>query len=173
MLYISENFLSISIDCSYYASLCLFQLLGQFLWSKEIFDCKIAAFLYNVDLVIWVQHIPTMIHSLNYVHIFPCWEIYSIDIFCQLLAKIIYHIYLAIYLVNGYITFVGKSCNISIQNTLNFNNPTLIMADINAKHHQFGHNSTDNMGRLLKNTCNTLNLHFLGPNFSIFYSTTI
>ena len=49
---------------------------------------------------------------------------------------------------------------LDIQKFLNYNNPTQ-------------HNTTDKTGKLLKNLCTTLNLHYLGPDFNTFYRHTL
>ena len=61
---------------------------------------------------------------------------------------------------------------LDIQNILQQGNPTIILADANAKHRHFGHNNSDKTGKLLKNLCDTLQLHYLGPDFNTYYSHT-
>ena len=61
---------------------------------------------------------------------------------------------------------------LDIQKILQQNNPTIILSDANAKHRNFGHNNSDKTGKLLNNLCNTLDLHYLGPDFHTFYSHT-
>ena len=61
---------------------------------------------------------------------------------------------------------------LDIQHILNQGNPTVILTDANSKHSNFGHNTPNNAGKLLNNICETLNLHYLGPDFDTFYSHT-
>ena len=61
---------------------------------------------------------------------------------------------------------------LDIQNILQQGNPTIILTDANAKHINFGHKNSDKTGKLLKNLCDTLHLHYLGPDFNTFYSHT-
>ena len=56
-----------------------------------------------------------------------------------------------------------------INNILQINNPTLILADANLKHQYFGHNTNDQNGNLLKDFMTHSNLHFLGPYFDTFH----
>ena len=56
-----------------------------------------------------------------------------------------------------------------ILNFLNFNNPTIILADANVRHQTFGHNNSDRLGRLLKHFNLNTNLHFIGPNFNTYF----
>ena len=56
-----------------------------------------------------------------------------------------------------------------INNILQMNNPTLILADANLKHHYFGHNTNDQNGKILQNFMTHSNLHFLGPYFDTFH----
>ena len=58
---------------------------------------------------------------------------------------------------------------LDINKFLQFNNPTLILADANIHHHHFGNNTTDAKGKLMNNYMIHSNLHFLGPNFNTFY----
>ena len=58
---------------------------------------------------------------------------------------------------------------IDINNILQLNNPTLILADANLKHQYFGHKSNDQNGKLLKDFMIHSNLHFLGPYFDTFH----
>ena len=57
-----------------------------------------------------------------------------------------------------------------IQNFLNYNHPTIILADANIKHPHFGHNNSNRLGTLLNNFNNTVDLHYIGPNFNTFFS---
>ena len=50
---------------------------------------------------------------------------------------------------------------IDIKNALNLNLPTLIIGDFNIHHTNFGHNQSDNLGKLFNNFTNRNNLHFL------------
>ena len=52
---------------------------------------------------------------------------------------------------------------------LNFNNPTIILADANIKHQNFGHNNSDRLGKLLNNIILNTNLHYIGPDFYTYY----
>ena len=52
---------------------------------------------------------------------------------------------------------------------LQYNNPTLILADANVNHHHFGNPRTDANGKLLNKFMIRSNLHYLGPNFHTFY----
>ena len=52
---------------------------------------------------------------------------------------------------------------------LNFNNTTIILADANIKHQNFGHNNSDRLGKLLKNFTLNTNLHLIGPDFNTYY----
>ena len=61
---------------------------------------------------------------------------------------------------------------LDIQHILNLGNPTLILTDANSKHRNFGHSTSNNTGKILKDICNTLSLHYLGPNFNTFYNYT-
>ena len=59
-----------------------------------------------------------------------------------------------------------------LQNVLNLNIPTIILTDANVKHTHFGHNNSDELGKLLYNFMKRNNLLFLGPNFKTFFSST-
>ena len=59
-----------------------------------------------------------------------------------------------------------------IKKVLNFKIPTLIMCDANVHHKAFGHNNSDQLGKLLYNFMKRNNLFFLGPNFKTFFSST-
>ena len=52
---------------------------------------------------------------------------------------------------------------------LNYNNPTIILTDANIKHQNFGHNTSDRLGKLLNNFNLNTNLHFIGPDFNTYF----
>ena len=56
-----------------------------------------------------------------------------------------------------------------INNYLQLNNPTLILADANIKHQHFGHTTTDQNGKILNNYMQFAGLHYIGPQFNTFY----
>ena len=56
-----------------------------------------------------------------------------------------------------------------ILNFLHFQNPTIILADANVKHHIFGHNNTDRLGKLLNKFNRNTNLHYIGPDFQTYF----
>ena len=56
-----------------------------------------------------------------------------------------------------------------INNLVDHNIPTLILADANSKHVNFGHNSTDSTGKLLNSFINSTDIHYIGPDFSTFH----
>ena len=56
-----------------------------------------------------------------------------------------------------------------LQLFLDFNNPTIILADTNSHHRQFGHSRTDKLGRILHKFMEEKSLHFLGPHFNTFF----
>ena len=60
-----------------------------------------------------------------------------------------------------------------ILNFLNFQNPTIILADANVKHQTFGHNNSDRLGKLLKNFNQNNNLYYIGPDFQPISTTII
>ena len=53
---------------------------------------------------------------------------------------------------------------------LKFNNPTIILTDANVKHRNFGHTSSDELGKLLNRFNLSHGLHFMGPDFHTFFS---
>ena len=61
---------------------------------------------------------------------------------------------------------------IDLQNYLDYNNPTIIVADCNSHHQMFGHNSTDRLGRILYKFTQDKNLQFLGPHFNTYFLGT-
>ena len=61
---------------------------------------------------------------------------------------------------------------LDLQNFLNFNNPTLIIADSNIHHKAYGHSATDRMGKIFYKFAGEKNLHFLWPNFNTYFQGT-
>ena len=59
-----------------------------------------------------------------------------------------------------------------IKKVLNLNIPTIILCDANVHHKAFGHNKSDQLGKLLLKFMNRNQLHFLGPDFKTFFSST-
>ena len=49
------------------------------------------------------------------------------------------------------------------------NIPTLILADANIKHVNFGHSSTDSDRKILNKYINSADIHFIGPDFCTYY----
>ena len=56
-----------------------------------------------------------------------------------------------------------------INNLLDQNIPTLILADANIKHVNFGHNSSDLNGKILNKYINTADIDYIVPDFCMFY----
>ena len=56
-----------------------------------------------------------------------------------------------------------------LNNLTDHNIPTLILADANCKHTDFGHNSNDSNGKLLKSFMNSTDIHYIGPDFFTFH----
>ena len=59
---------------------------------------------------------------------------------------------------------------IDIKNALNLGLPTLILGDFNIHHTNFGHNRSDNLGKIFNNFALRNNLHFLGPHFKTYFN---
>ena len=58
---------------------------------------------------------------------------------------------------------------LDINNLLDKNIPTLILADANSKHTNFGHQTSDLNGKLLLKFINSIDVHYIGPDFNTFY----
>ena len=53
------------------------------------------------------------------------------------------------------------------------NTPTIMMADLNARHQMFGYNSASNMkGNQLRNHIFNNRLNYIGPHFNTYYTLT-
>ena len=52
-----------------------------------------------------------------------------------------------------------------LNNLIDHNTTTLILADANCKHVNYGHNSTDSNGKLLNSFINSKDIHYIGPDF--------
>ena len=59
---------------------------------------------------------------------------------------------------------------IDIKNALNLGLPTLNIGNFNIHHKNYGHNRSDNLGKLFNNFANRNNLHFIGPHFKTFFN---
>ena len=86
-----------------------------------------------------------------------------------------------IYTMNGKITIITYYRPprdnflplLDLQKFLNYNNPTIIVADCNIQHKTFGHSTTDKLGKTLnKFIIIDKNLHFLGPHFNTYFQAT-
>ena len=59
-----------------------------------------------------------------------------------------------------------------LQKFLNFNNPTIIIADFNIHHRNFGHSTTDKQGKIFNKFIIEKNLQYIGPNFNTYFHNT-
>ena len=60
-----------------------------------------------------------------------------------------------------------------LQHFLNFNNPTIIVADANIRHRIYGYPSTDKLGKTFNKFATQKNLKFLGPHFHTYFNGTL
>ena len=56
-----------------------------------------------------------------------------------------------------------------LNNLIQHNRPTLILADANIKHTNFGHSSSDSNGKLFNKYINSTDIHYIGPDFRTYY----